>query len=69
MRKTLAVALGTGIALSFLPATSASAYCNTALYVVLGRCANECTLAAGAYRTADQTAGDKLPDVQFICAA
>lgn len=70
MRKTLAVAaLGIGLSLSVLPTTSASAYCDAVIYAVTGRCANGCTLVASGYHTADRTAKDLLPDVEFICMA
>ena len=70
MRRRLAAgALVAGSAFLALPAAPAQAYCNAALYAVTGTCTNECYIAAGAYRTADRTAGDALPDVQFICFA
>lgn len=59
----LALAIGTAV----LPATSASAYCSTLVYDLTGQCGNPCTLAAHGYYTADRTAADALPDVEFIC--
>jgi hypothetical protein len=68
MRKTIALAsLALGVAATFLPVAPASAYCNAALYALTGQCTNECKIAGNAYYTADRTAGDALPDVEWIC--
>jgi hypothetical protein len=68
MRRRLALAaLGTGIAATLLPVTSASAYCDPVTSSVTGHCTNPCTAVGGAYQTADRKAGDRLPDVVFIC--
>jgi hypothetical protein len=68
-RRLMAGALVAGSAFLALPAAPAQADCNTALYVVTGRCANGCTLARDAYHAADDRTGDALPDVAFPCLA
>lgn len=67
--RLIASALVAGTAFLALPAAPAQAYCDAAIYALTGKCANGCTIAASAYRTADSTARDALPDVQFICFA
>lgn len=70
MRKPLAIAaLAVGIGAAVLPTSSASAYCDPVLYAATGKCANACTIAASAYRTADDRAKDALPDDPFLCFA
>lgn len=65
MRKSLALAALAAAAASLIPASSASAYCVT--IEPLPGCYNPCTIADNAYRTADRTAGDKLPNLGLVC--
>lgn len=59
MRKTLALAALAAAAAGLVPAVSASASCVTV--EPLPGCYNPCTIAANAYRTADNAAGGALP--------
>lgn len=65
MRKSLALAALAAAAASLIPATSASASC--VIVEPLPGCYNPCSIAAGAYHTADRTAGGALPNVTIIC--
>jgi hypothetical protein len=68
MRRLLVLTALAGAAMA-LPATSANAYCDAALYIVTGHCANTCTIAGSVYDKADQATKDRLPDDPFLCPA
>jgi hypothetical protein len=65
--RVAALLVAGGVAAVLLPAAPASASCSPVTYYLLGTCGDPCGIAAGAYYTADRTAGDALPDHQFIC--
>jgi hypothetical protein len=65
--RVAALLLAGGVAAALLPAAPASASCSPVTYYLLRTCGDPCGVAAGAYATADATAGGALPDHQFLC--